>query len=202
MLTAKEFANYILKKEDIKDCLVKPTNGIGSKSRPRFFKGGMKIYLKELDKTDCESFYVAAHEAAHVINIKNNESFFNKYWLMRNFLIFFVTTYLLLTLENILFGLPFFNVIKPFLVASVCILFFTTSRFYIPDERNADRTAAKIMKKHLSGALFEYQDHRTPGELFDDIDGFIEKKDSSIIRISRLMGYVIPAALLIELLPR
>lgn len=188
--------------EGIKDCLVKPTNGIGSRARPRLLKGGMKIHLKEFDKTDCESFYVAAHEAAHVININNNESFFNNYWLMRNFIIFFATTYLLFTLENILFGLPFFSVIKPFLVSAICFLFFITSRFYIPDERNANRTAAKMMKKHLTEALFEYQDHRTPSELFDDIDGFIKKKDTSIIRISRLMGYVIPAVLLLELLPR
>jgi hypothetical protein len=59
-----------------------------------------------------------------------------------------------------------------------------------------------MMKKHLSGALFEYQDHRTPGELFDNIDGFIEKKDTSTIRTSLLIGYVSPAALLLELFPR
>jgi Zn-dependent membrane protease YugP len=115
LLTAKEFAEYLLIKEGIKDCLVKRSKGIGSNARPRLFKGGMKIHLKEFDKTDWKSFYVAAHEVGHVINIKKNESFFNKYWLMRNFIIFLGSTYLLFYFENMLFGFPLFSAIKPFL---------------------------------------------------------------------------------------
>jgi GTPase Era involved in 16S rRNA processing len=87
-------------------------------------------------------------------------------------------------------------------VITVCILFFITSRFYIPDERNADGTAAIMIKKHLREALIEHQDQRIPAEIFDDIEGFIKKEDASTIRNSRWMGYVIPAMLLLELLPR